>query len=221
MTDNSNPWTEIGLRDYELHMGHPQVRQLQTLSAITKEQLCLVPAENRPSARAAILGIAGGNGLEHAQAAAFRQILGLDINPSFLRSCRESLPHLRHNLTLEAIDLIHETPRAAALLEGMDLLTANLLIEHIRLSCFLEILGAIKGKPNLVSCVIQLCETAGAVSASGYEAAFASLGPMMEEPAAEAFRGGLLQIGYRNTLDRLYPLPDGKQLNRLDFVLQT
>lgn len=47
MQHEVNPWTKIDLQDYELHMGHPDVYQLQELSSITKEQLRLISEEKR------------------------------------------------------------------------------------------------------------------------------------------------------------------------------
>ena len=56
----SNPWEEISLDDYEKHMSLESVRQLQALDSIMKEQFSAYPVET-----AAVLGVAGGNGLEH------------------------------------------------------------------------------------------------------------------------------------------------------------
>ena len=56
----NNPWEEICLDDYEKHMSLDSVRQLQVMNMIMKEQFEAYPVEN-----VMILGIAGGNGLEH------------------------------------------------------------------------------------------------------------------------------------------------------------
>ena len=55
-----NPWEEIDLEIYESHMRLDSVMQLQAMNAIMKKQL-----EAYPAATAMILGVAGGNGLEH------------------------------------------------------------------------------------------------------------------------------------------------------------
>ncbi len=55
-----NPWNTITLSDYENHMKSDMVMQLQALNCMMKEQLNTFPAHS-----AMILGIAGGNGLEH------------------------------------------------------------------------------------------------------------------------------------------------------------
>lgn len=56
----SHPWKEIALRDYENHMRLENVYQLQTMNEMMKEQFCAYPAQS-----VMILGVAGGNGLEH------------------------------------------------------------------------------------------------------------------------------------------------------------
>ena len=58
----NNPWEDIKLDDYENHMSMDSVKQLQTMNAIMKEQF-----EDYPVDTAMVLGIAGGNGLEHVR----------------------------------------------------------------------------------------------------------------------------------------------------------
>ncbi len=59
MSIMSHPWEEIDLKTYETHMSSANVFQLQTLNKITEQQL----ADYAP-ATVAILGSAGGNGLD-------------------------------------------------------------------------------------------------------------------------------------------------------------
>ena len=55
-----NPWEEIPLEDYENHMKLDSVLQLQSLNEMMKGQF-----QDYPFSSIMILGIAGGNGLEH------------------------------------------------------------------------------------------------------------------------------------------------------------
>ena len=55
----SNPWLSIPLEDYEGHMGSEGVRQLRALAELFKCALDLCLPES-----VAVLGVAGGNGLE-------------------------------------------------------------------------------------------------------------------------------------------------------------
>ena len=80
-----NPWLDLAHEDYEGHMGHVDVRQLETLSRVFGEQLSLVADREKPAV--AVLGIAGGNGLEHVVAGRYGTVVGLDINGEYLEIC--------------------------------------------------------------------------------------------------------------------------------------
>jgi len=56
----NNPWEEIRLSDYENHMALDSVQQLQALNQMMQGQLNQYDIQS-----VMILGIAGGNGLEH------------------------------------------------------------------------------------------------------------------------------------------------------------
>ena len=65
----ANPWEDIPLLDYEQHMRLDSVFQLQTMNRAMKQQL-----EAYPVSSAIIVGVAGGNGLEHVDTAKYRTI---------------------------------------------------------------------------------------------------------------------------------------------------
>jgi hypothetical protein len=79
----SNPWLSIPLTDYEGHMGSAVVQQLSALSELFKQ----VVERCRPTS-VAILGVAGGNGLEHLSATSVRRVVGVDINSQYLDETR-------------------------------------------------------------------------------------------------------------------------------------
>ena len=56
----NNPWEDISLCDYENHMRLDTVMQLQTLNSTMKKQFEAYDVDT-----AIVLGVAGGNGLEH------------------------------------------------------------------------------------------------------------------------------------------------------------
>lgn len=75
----NNPWETIRLSDYENHMKLHTVRQLQTLNEMIREQLSAWPVQS-----VMILGIAGGNGLEHVSREKYRAVYGVDVNGEYL-----------------------------------------------------------------------------------------------------------------------------------------
>ena len=95
----SDPWLSIPLADYEGHMGADNVQQLSALSGLFKRALDVCLPDS-----VAILGIAGGNGLEHANPATIKRIVGFDINPGYLDEVRRRF--VTHpNLELHCVDL--------------------------------------------------------------------------------------------------------------------
>lgn len=82
-----NPWLDIPLEDYEGHMSSPGVAQLKALADLFEEAL----NQCRPKS-VAILGIAGGNGLERIDISVTNQIVGIDIHPTYLEVVRNRRP---------------------------------------------------------------------------------------------------------------------------------
>ena len=71
----NNPWKDINLSDYENHMALDSVQQLQAMNQMMKGQLNQYDIKS-----AMILGIAGGNGLEHVDTEKLNKVYGADIN---------------------------------------------------------------------------------------------------------------------------------------------
>lgn len=140
-----NPWEEIPLSDYENHMRLESVQQLQTMNKMMCRQFFLCDADT-----VMILGIAGGNGLEHVVGRGFKRVYGVDINPDYLQQCKKRYPQLDGVLECICADLtISDT-----VLPHADLLIANLLIEYIGYECFCRTVTQVR--PRCVSCVIQI-----------------------------------------------------------------
>lgn len=84
-----NPWEEILLADYENHMQLDTVMQLQAMNKMMKGQLGAYSVSS-----VMILGIAGGNGLEHIRKNKYRRVYGIDINSSYLKEAARRYPDL-------------------------------------------------------------------------------------------------------------------------------
>ncbi|MBR5962077.1 MAG: class I SAM-dependent methyltransferase [Clostridia bacterium] len=201
-----NPWEEISLDDYEKHMSLDSVRQLQAMNALMKEQFEAYPADT-----AMVLGVAGGNGIEHARPEKYRAVYCVDINEEYLEAVREryagqpAVQCLRADLTEEADRL----PRAG-------LVIANLLIEYIGYPAFTEVIR--KVNPEYVSCVIQInTDEKNWVSDSPYLHAFDGLDRVHHQMEAGALTAAMEEIGYAGILRTAEALPNGKALVRLDY----
>ncbi len=203
----SNPWEEISLDDYENHMSLDSVRQLQAMNSIMQVQFNTYPAET-----AMVLGIAGGNGLQHVRPDKFRKVYGIDINADYLRAVSQRYTQLSGILECLHLDLINEAEK----LPQAQLLIANLLIEYIGYGAFQR--AVLQTAPEYVSCVIQInTDEEQWVSESPYLRAFDRLDEVHHQMEEKALTAAMKEIGYSLILQETYPLPNGKALVRLDF----
>ena len=203
----SNPWEEIRLDDYEKHMSLDSVKQLQAMNEIMKTQL-----EAYPVLTAMILGIAGGNGLEHVCKEKYQTVYGVDINEEYLKATAERFSNLSDVLKCLKIDLMSD----ASKLPHSQLLIANLLIEYIGYQAFQAAVRQVN--PDYISCVIQInTDEENWVSDSPYIHAFDRLDEVHCQMEQGALTAAMKEAGYEKILEESWPLPNGKALVRLDF----
>lgn len=143
-----NPWLEIPLHDYEAHMNAPRVAQLSALADLFEEAL----AQSHPES-VAILGIAGGNGLERVDITVTKRIVAVDINPTYLNAVRERHPKLP--LKPVCVDLTKETVNE----EGVQLVHAALIFEHTGIDESLRNAASLVAADGHLSVVLQLPST--------------------------------------------------------------
>ena len=203
----NNPWEEIRLDDYENHMSLGSVAQLQAMNSIMKDQF-----GDYPVTSAMVLGVAGGNGLEHVRKDKYTSVYGVDINSDYLRVVAERYPELKGVLECIQADIINETDK----LPEAQLVIANLLIEYIGYDAFGKVISHVS--PEYVSCVIQInTDEAQWVSDSPYLHAFDRLDEVHHQMSKEELTSAMEEIGYTFISEALTPLPNGKALQRLDF----
>jgi hypothetical protein len=204
----NHPWEEINLTDYEKHMKLDSVMQLQVMNDVMKAQLSDYPLQT-----VMILGVAGGNGLEHVTSDKIKRVYGVDINKAYLAECIRRYPALEGVLECVCADLMDER----VFLPHADLVMANLVIEYIGYDCFLNVIRQVA--PSIVSCLIQINTDEGFVSDSPYLHVFDCLESvhrqMHPEPLAEAMQ----RIGYTQASSTEHLLPNGKKFLRSDFIL--
>ena len=116
----ANPWLSVPLDDYEAHMSAPGIGQLAVLA-----DLFGVAVRSRRPASVAVLGIAGGNGLDRIDSRITARIAGLDVNPAYLDAVRRRYSGLP-GLELHCVDLAQDAVRLAP----VQLVHAALLFEH-------------------------------------------------------------------------------------------
>jgi len=202
-----NPWKDISLNDYENHMSLDSVHQLQAMNLIMKDQFEAYPVDT-----SIVLGIAGGNGLEHVRCDMYKTVYGVDINEDYLKAVSERYSSLNGVLECLQIDLINECDK----LPEADLVIANLLIEYIGYEAFVN--AMMRVRPQYISCVIQInIDEDQWVSDSPYLHAFDRLDEVHHQMEEQALTDAVEEAGYKKILVQSNPLPNGKALLRIDF----
>lgn len=201
-----NPWEEISLADYENHMKLDSVKQLQAMNEMMKGQF-----DEYPVSSVMILGVAGGNGLEHISKDKFKKVYGVDINSAYLKEVLYRYPELEGVLECLCVNLINEIDK----LPEAELVVANLLIEYIGDECFQKVIQQVK--PNYVSCMIQINLEGNWVSDSPYLHVFDGLERVHHQEEKHTLEKAMLAIDYHMTKTLEHILPNGKKLVQIDF----
>jgi len=142
----SNPWLNIPLADYEGHMSSTEVQQLDALS-----ELFAAALERCHPASVAVLGVAGGNGLDRVDINVTKRIVGLDVNPLYLDEVRKRYG-AKYNLDLHCVDLAEHRVE----LEPVQLVHAALVFEHAGVDRCLENAVSLVTASGALSAVLQL-----------------------------------------------------------------
>lgn len=201
-----NPWNFIALDDYENHMKLDSVYQIQMMSKIMKDQFYTYSVDEMM-----ILGIAGGNGLEHVDKNKFRKIYGVDVNKNYLEECMHRFTELGQIFVPVCADFAD----CECLIPSAELVIANLFIEYIGVDCFADRIKQIG--PVYLSSVIQADEGELFVSDSPYMKAFDGLESIHHQIDRDELINAMGKQGYINIFEGTEDLPNNKRLIRLDF----
>lgn len=201
-----NPWENIALSDYESHMSLENVGQLRALNALMREQLF-----SRKVKSAMILGVAGGNGLEHIKIGDFERVYGVDINQEYLAECEKRFPSLSGVLETICADLLGDDLK----LPRSELLIADLVIEYIGYEFFGKVVKLVN--PEYVSCVIQINTDDSFVSDSPYLHKFDRLDEVHCQIDPKALSEAMRGLGYIQNSQTKTELPNGKGLIKTDY----
>jgi hypothetical protein len=151
----SNPWLSIPLNDYEGHMSSPGVQQLTALAELFKRALDYCLPES-----VAVLGVAGGNGLEQIDGSVTKRIVGVDINQRYLDEVQRRIGSGRlAGLELYCRDLAAGDLRISA----VALVHAALIFEHTGLGAALDNALSLVAPGGYLSVVVQLPSEQGAL----------------------------------------------------------
>lgn len=201
-----NPWEDIKLSDYEGHMQLDTVMQLQCLNEIMRKQFYQYAAKT-----VMVLGVAGGNGLEHINPQRIGKVYGIDINQDYLNECAARYQNLSGILECRRADLTDENIE----LPYADLVIADLFIEYVGYKPFQKVIDTVK--PKYVSAVIQINTDDGFVSDSPYLHVFDRLNGIHHQMDEFALSQMMSNIRYESDTKEEHPLINGKKLMLLNY----
>lgn len=201
-----NPWEEIKLSDYESHMKLDTVMQQQYLNAIMKKQFYQYPVKT-----VMILGVAGGNGLDHIDSKRIEKVYGVDINQEYLAVCKSRYKNLSGVLECLHVDLMGED----TVLPHADIVIADLFIEYVGNKRFKQIINEIK--PKYVSTVIQINTDDRFVSDSPYLHVFDKLDCIHHQMDEISLSESMNNIHYQLIEKEEGLLPNRKKLVQLNY----
>jgi len=198
----SNPWLDIPLDDYEGHMGQPTVGQAQMIA----EQLEVALKRWAPTS-IAVIGCAGGNGLDRVEVATVKRIVAIDVNPLYIEQT-----HSRHSKTLGRLEVICADVQSDSLnYEPVDFTYAALIFEYVELTSTLNTLRRNSTTHAVLATVLQLPHPAmHAVSSSPYKS-LGTLSSYMNLVAPDALCKAAIDAGFTAIDSNVIKLKSGKQ----------
>jgi hypothetical protein len=207
-----NVWLSIPLCDYEAHMALPNVAQSACLAC----ELRALLSQYRP-ASIALLGCAGGNGLETVDPAVTTRVVAVDINPNFVAATRERFPGRFQRFEPIVCDISADQPPP---FESVDLVFAGLLLEYVPLPSAFAFFRAALVKHGVLAVVIQRAsERLPAVSSSPY-VSLQVVAPHMHLVEPDAVTGHAASFGLALSLTRHATMPNGKILTTQVYRVQ-
>lgn len=171
-------------------MNLPEVAQAQALSEIFGQTLASV----RPRS-VALIGCAGGNGLEHVDRTVTSRIVAVDINADYLAVCAARFP---------GVETVCGDVSAPLAIGPVDLVHIALVLEFVVDPR--AVLAQLRSVGGVVSVVLQLAsEEAPAITPSPYQESLSALAPIhrLLSPA---------DLGLDTDNGRIIALPSGKRL---------
>lgn len=203
-------WLSISLDDYEAHMALPEIAQSQALAS----EVGALVERYRP-ASFALLGCAGGNGLDRIDPAVTRRVVAVDINPAFVLTAQQRFGARFESFEPHVCDVSAGT---SAPFEPVDVVFAGLLFEYVPLLPALGFIRSALVAGGILGAVLQRpCDSMPEVSPSPYRSLECLASEMRlvapEELTAAASRVGLVTLASRDSR-----MPNGKILATIVFA---
>jgi cyclopropane fatty-acyl-phospholipid synthase-like methyltransferase len=202
-----SPWLNIPLHDYEGHMSLPSIGQAKMLA----DHFELLIKRNSP-ASVAIIGCAGGNGLDRIAPGQVERVVAVDINPNYVEEART-----RYASRLGCLEVICGDVQAESLhFEPVDLIYAALIFEYVDISSTFATLRRHCRSGGTLATLLQLPHAnQNGVTPSPYES-LQALAPILRLRTPAELQQFAAAAGFPTPESETIALPSGKE-----FCLQT
>ena len=203
-----NPWLEIPLAEYEGHMALPTVRQAEMLA----DELEFAVRQHSPKS-IALLGCAGGNGLDRLVGTGVERVVGIDINPAYVEAVRSRFRSRIPGLELYVADIQCALPELAP----VDLLFAALIFEYIDVAMTMSSLQTLCTPGGALVIILQAASSSlEAVSPSPYKS-IRLLAPAMRLLDQADVQNQAIAAGFSLASCRVVNVQSGKRFIVLSF----
>lgn len=198
-----NPWLDIPLSDYEGHMSSTKVAQMQTLNELFADAL----ADLRPKS-VAVFGCAAGNGFEHIDSDITKRVVGIDINPNYLRVLRDRFSDNVCNLTL----VKQNFASTKFSIPPVEMAFAALVFEYIAIEQGIRNISKSLIPGGTLVAALQLPSTASAPVTKTQFSSLETLAPIMTLLEPDKFTQACAVYGLNLKAKRTIPMKQGKVL---------
>ncbi|MCB9258673.1 MAG: class I SAM-dependent methyltransferase [Ignavibacteriales bacterium] len=141
-----NTWLEIDLSDYENHMALPNIAQAQYLSNF----LSNIVKTYQPSSLA-LLGCAGGNGLEKLIGKSINKIICVDINPNYISTAKNRFENKFNDIYFICSDITSTDFK----IEKVDIIFAGLIFEYVDLNIAIRNISNFLNRNGRLAVILQ------------------------------------------------------------------
>jgi Methyltransferase domain len=205
-----NPWLTIPLDEYEAHMARPEVDQ----AALMADILASVCETYRPSSLA-LLGCAGGLGLDRVDPAVVSRIVAIDINGVYAERARQRYARRFHAFSAFVADI----ERDPLPIVPVRLAIGSLVFEYVDPAAAMRNVTALIEKSGTLVTVIQLASAQASAVTPSTCAGIQRLAEVMHLRTVDEMRSAAAANGFTEAALRYHESSAGKRFAVQAFTL--
>lgn len=203
-----NPWLDVPLADYEGHMALPEIDQADMLA----DQFATALATYSPQS-VALIGCAGGNGLDRIPPGAAIRVVGIDINAAYLAETSRRYGQMLPGLELHLADIGNTDLR----IDPVALVFVGLVFEFVDPTAALALLRRLCHPDGILVSVVQHpCASMPAVSPSPF-ASLRKVAGLVNLVSPSELKQAAGKAGFTALSTDEIELPSGKRFSRQTF----